>query len=89
MLQFDFCNSKITLPLLIALLVVAQVDFASAFDWPHALLSVLHLTPAPDDLCRGICAGIGASLDVIVIYQLVRIWARRRLGTRPSILNPR
>jgi hypothetical protein len=84
MFSFDSCSLKISLPLLIALLAVAQVDFASAFGWPHVLLSILHLTPAPNDLCRGICAGIGATLDVMVIYQLVRIWAKRHLTAKPE-----
>ena len=76
----DTCGLKTSLPLLIALLVVAQIDLASAFDWPNALLSLLHLTPAPNDLCRGICAGIGASIDVLAVFQLARIWAKRYAG---------
>ena len=77
MFQFDDCSLKKTLPLLIALLVVAQIDLASAAGWPSALLSLLHLTPAPNDLCRGACAGIGTSIDVLVIFQLARMWAKR------------
>ena len=75
----DTCSSKKSLPLLIALLVVAQIDLASAAGWPNALLSVLHLTPASDDLCRGVCAGIGTSIDVLVLFQLARMWARRAM----------
>jgi hypothetical protein len=83
MIQFDTCSLKISLPLLIALLVVAQIDLASAAGWPSALLSLLHLTPAPDDLCRGVCSGIGSSIDVLVVFQLARIWARRAMqGSR-------
>jgi hypothetical protein len=74
---FDSCSLKKTLPFLIALLVVAQIDLASAAGWPSAFLSMLHLAPAPDDLCRGVCAGIGASIDVVVVFQLARICARR------------
>jgi len=77
MFQFDDCSLKKTLPLLIALLVVAQIDLASAAGWPSALLSLLHLTAAPNDLCRGACAGIGTSIDVLVIFQLARMWAKR------------
>ena len=77
MFQFDDCGLKKTLPFLIALLVVAQIDLASAAGWPSALLSLLHLTPAPNDLCRGACAGIGTSIDVLVIFQFARILARR------------
>jgi hypothetical protein len=79
MIQLDTCSPKKSLPFLMALLVVAQIDLASAAGWPGALLSVLHLTPAPDDLCRGVCAGIGTSIDVLVVFQLARIWARRVL----------
>lgn len=79
MSPLDTCSLKKSLPILIALLLVAQIDLASAVGWPGALLSLLHLTPAPDDHCRSICAGLGASLDVIVIFQLARIWARRAL----------
>ena len=46
MLTIDTCSLKTSLPLLIALLVVAQVDLASAFGWPQSLLSLLHLTAA-------------------------------------------
>jgi len=77
MFQFDDCGLKKTLPFLIALLVVAQIDLASAAGWPSALLSLLHLTAAPNDLCRGACAGIGTSIDVLVIFQLARMWAKR------------
>lgn len=80
-LQFDTCSLEKSLPLLIALLVVAQIDLASAFAWPGALLSLLRLTPAPDDLCRGVCAGIGVSIDAFAIYQLARIWAKRAIGS--------
>ena len=73
---------KKSIPLLIALLVVAQIDLASAAGWPGVLLSLLHLTPAPGDPCRSMCAGIGASLDVIVVFQLARIFARRAMQPR-------
>ena len=79
MIQFESCSLKKSLPVLFALLVVAQIDLAAAAGWPHALLSLLHLTAAPDDHCRGVCAGIGTSVDVLVIFQLARIWARRAL----------
>lgn len=85
----DTWSLKKPLPILVALLVVAQIDLASAAGWPRALLSALHLTAAPDDLCRGICAGIGASIDVLVVFQLARIWVKRRCGARPSILDAR
>jgi len=79
MLCFDTWSLKKSLPLLIALLVVAQIDLASAAGWPIALLSVLHLTAAHDDLCRGACAGIGASIDFLVLLQIARIWAKRAM----------
>lgn len=77
--MFDTCNLKKSLPVLIALLLVAQVDLASAFGWPQSLLSMLHLTAANNDLCSGVCAGIGTSIDVLAIYQLARMWAKRTL----------
>jgi hypothetical protein len=80
----DTCSLKTSLPLLIALLIVAQIDLASAFAWPGALLALLHLTPAPDDLCRGVCAGIGTSIDVVAVFQLARIWAKRALKSERS-----
>jgi hypothetical protein len=83
----DTCSLKKSLPFLMALLVVAQIDLASAAGWPNALLSALRLSAAPDDLCRGICAGMGASIDVLVVFQLARIWVKRRRGARPSILD--
>lgn len=79
MLTFDSCSLKKNLPILIALFLVAQVDLASAFGWPQPLLSLLHLTAATNDLCSGVCAGIGTSIDVFVIFQLVRIFAKRAL----------
>ena len=78
----DTCGLKTSLPLLIALLVVAQIDLASAYGWPNLLLSLLHLTAAPDGHCRGMCAGLGVSLDVVAIYQLARIWAKRAMQPR-------
>lgn len=82
MLEFDICNLKKSLPVLIALLAVAQVDLASAFGWPPSLLSALHLTAANNDLCSGVCAGLGTSIDVLVIYQFARMWAKRALRGR-------
>ena len=79
MSALDTCSLKKSLPLLIALLVVAQIDLASAAGWPNSLLSLLHLTAAPDDYCGGMCAGIGASIDVLVIFQLARICAKRAM----------
>jgi hypothetical protein len=76
---FDSCSLKKALPFLIVLLAVAQIDLASAAGWPTALLSLLHLTPATDDLCRGVCAGLGTSIDVLVIFQLARITAKRAM----------
>ena len=81
MSALDTCSLKKSLPILIALLVVAQIDLASAAGWPNSLLSLLHLTAASDDLCRGVCSGIGASIDVLVIFQLARIWAKRAMQT--------
>ncbi|MGO9326053.1 MAG: hypothetical protein ACLP07_15975 [Terracidiphilus sp.] len=79
MLTFDSCSLKKNLPILIVLLIVAQVDLASAFGWPQSLLSLLHLTAANNDLCSGVCAGLGTSIDVLVIFQLARMWAKRAL----------
>ena len=82
MSMLDTCTLKKTLPLFIALLVVAQIDLASAAGWPNSLLSLLHLTAAPDDMCRGVCSGIGTSIDVVAIYQLARICAKRAMQPR-------
>ena len=79
MTSLGSCSLKKSLPLFIALLLVAQIDLASAAGWPAALLSLLRLTPVSDDLCRGVCAGIGASIDVLVLFQLARLWARRAM----------
>lgn len=79
MLEIDSCSVKKSTPVLIALLLIAQVDLASAFGWPQPLLSLLHLTAANNDLCSGVCAGLGTSIDVLVIYQFARIWAKRAL----------
>jgi hypothetical protein len=76
------CGLKKSLPVLFALLVVAQVDLASAAGWPQTLLSLLHLTAAHDDLCRGVCAGIGTSIDVLVVFQLARISVKRAMQPR-------
>ena len=78
----DICSLKKSLPVLFALLVAAQIDLASAAGWPQTLLSLLHLTAAHDDLCRGVCAGIGTSIDVLVVFQLARILAKRAMQQR-------
>ena len=82
MLLPDTCSLKKSLPVFFALLIVAQVDLASAFNWPQPLLSLLHLTAAQDAQCRGFCAGIGASIDVLVLFQLARIFAKRAMQSR-------
>jgi hypothetical protein len=38
----DTCSLKISLPVLFALLVIAQIDLASAAGWPQSLLALLH-----------------------------------------------
>jgi hypothetical protein len=78
----DTCSLKKSLPVLFALLVVAQVDLASAAAWPQSLLSFLHLTAAPDDQCQGFCAGLGISIDILVLFQLARIFAKRAIQPR-------
>ena len=85
MLTFNTRSLKKSLPILIALLIVAQIDLASAAGWPQSLLSLLHLTAATNDLCSGVCAGLGTSIDVVVIFQLARIFAKRamRSGNAP------
>ncbi|MGC9225328.1 MAG: hypothetical protein ACP5E2_15550 [Terracidiphilus sp.] len=65
--------------MLLVLLVVAQINMAYAFDWPPALLALLHLAPAPNDMVRGMSSGLAASIDVLALYQLARIWARRAM----------
>jgi hypothetical protein len=79
MFLIDSSSLKKTSPFLIGLLIVAQIDLASAAGWPQSLLSLLHLTAANNDLCRGVCTGIGFSIDVLVIFQLVRIYAKRAM----------
>jgi hypothetical protein len=78
----DTCSLKKSLPVLFALLVVAQVDLASAAGWPQTLLSLLHLTAAQDDHCRGVCAGLGTSIDFLVLFQLARLFAKRAMQSR-------
>jgi hypothetical protein len=82
----DSCNLKKSLPILFVLAVFAQVDLASAFAWPLPLLSLLRLTPLTDDMSRGLCAGLGCTIDVLVAFQLLRIFARRALlpGRNPQ-----
>ena len=82
MSMLDTCSLKKSLPILIVLFVVAQIDLASAYGWPNSLLSLLHLTAAPDDLYRGMCTGLGVTLDVLVIFQLARICAKRAMQSR-------
>jgi hypothetical protein len=84
MSQLDSCKLSKSLPLLLALLVFAQIDLASAFAWPVPLLTLLHLTAQTNDACRGVCAGLGTSLDVLVGFQLLRIFARRALAVDPD-----
>jgi hypothetical protein len=79
MFLIDSSSLKKSLPLLIGLLIIAQIDLASAAGWPQSLLSLLHLTAANNDMCRGVCAGLGTSIDVLVIFQLVRIYAKRAI----------
>ena len=79
MSPLDTCSLKISLPILFVLLIVAQVDLACAFGWPQSLLSLLHLTAAQDDYCRGVCSGLGTSLDVLALFQLARIFAKRAM----------
>ena len=79
MFAIDTFNLKKSLPFLIALLLVAQIDLTCAFGWPQTVLSLLHLTAAHDDLCRGVCAGLGTSIDVLVLFQLARICAKRAI----------
>ena len=76
MCLFDCDKPKKSLPVLLALLVVVQINLAYALGWPHALLALLHLAPAPNDMVRGMSAGIAASIDVLVLYQLARIGAK-------------
>ncbi len=76
MCLFNCEKPKKSLPLLLVLLVVAQINLAYAFGWPPALLALLHLTPAPSDAMRGMSAGMAAAIDTITLYQLVRIWAK-------------
>ena len=85
MFAFDSFNPKKSLPVLIALLLVAQVDLACAFGWPQSMLSLLHLTAATDDLSRGVCAGLGTSIDVLVVFQLARIFAKRAIKRRGDL----
>jgi len=82
----DSTNLKKSLPFLFVLAVFAQIDLASAFAWPLPLLSLLHLTPMTDDTSRGMCAGLGCCIDVLVAFQLLRIFARRALA---QIQHPR
>jgi hypothetical protein len=82
MSALDTCSLKKSLPVLFALLVVAQIDLASAFDWPQPLLSLIHLTAAQDGHCRGMCAGLGISIDFLVVFQLARIFAKRAMQPR-------
>jgi hypothetical protein len=79
MFLIDSRSLKKSLPLLIGLFIIAQIDLASAAGWPQSLLSLLNLTPAHDDLCRGVCVGLGTSIDILVIFQLVRIYAKRAM----------
>ena len=49
MFLLDSCKLSKSLPLLLALLLVAQIDLASAFAWPLPLLTLLHLRPETDE----------------------------------------
>ena len=79
MCLFNCEKPKKSLPLLLVLLVVAQINLSYAFNWPPALLALLHLAPASSDSVRGMSAGLAASIDVLTLYQLARIWARHTM----------
>jgi len=78
--MFNTCGLKTSLPVLFVLLIVAQLNLACAFGWPLPLLTLLHLTPAPNDALRGMCSGLGCCLDVIVLFQLARRWGKCMLA---------
>lgn len=79
MFPLDSCSPKKSIPILIALLVVAQIDLASAAGWPGGLLSLLHLTPAPDVHSRAFCVGLGSAIDFVAVFQIIRICVQRTL----------
>lgn len=79
MFPLDGCSPKKSILILIVLLAVAQIDLASAADWPSALLTLLHLTPAPDVRSRAFCIGLGSAIDFVAVFQVVRMCIRRAL----------
>ncbi|WP_420237634.1 hypothetical protein ACOBR2_18855 [Telmatobacter bradus] len=85
--MFNTCALKTSLPVLILLLIVAQLDLACSFGWPLPLLTLLHLTPAPNDTLRGMCSGLGCCIDVLVLFQLARRWGKRALAKNDAPLH--
>ena len=78
--MLECCNSKKILPVLALLFVIAQIDLAASAGWPVALLNLLHLTPLTEDTACGVAAGLGCSLDVLVLFLAARLWARHALA---------
>lgn len=81
MFDFDLCNRKWFLPLLLLVLAIGLVDLASSFGWPVPALTALHLAPLTDDTARGLAAGLGGTLSFLALFQAARIWARHSLAT--------
>jgi len=76
------CGWKKSLPLMVLLLVIAQIDLVCAVGRPTILLSLLHLTPVTDDLSRGVCVGLGVSIDFLLAFQLARSLVKRSMHSR-------
>jgi hypothetical protein len=76
-----FCskNEKLVLPSAILMLLVAALNFASAFGWPPALLALLHLKPQNSDSAQGICSGMGAALGAIALFLITRLLVKHLL----------
>jgi hypothetical protein len=82
-----FCskNDKLVLPSAILMLLVAALNFASAFGWLPDLLAFLHLTPQTSDSAQGVCSGMGAALGAIALFLITRVLAKHfLLGDRDA-----
>ncbi len=51
--------------------------------WQHVFAPLLHLSAAQDDFFRGLCLGLGVTLEIVAIVALARIRVNH-LSSDPS-----
>jgi F0F1-type ATP synthase membrane subunit c/vacuolar-type H+-ATPase subunit K len=72
------CDLNKSRPAAMRMLAIGLLLVSCGIAWQHVFAPLLHLSADQDDFFRGLCMGLGITLEIMALVVLARIRANHQ-----------